>query len=407
VTSTRPRILIDGRLFTGTTGGVETVLIGLAQGLASVPFADLDISFVTYEGHDGWLRPHVGAGVSIVTVPPPRRATPGVRKLLGPAFGPLRRVRRAIRRTNTRIPTDLVMDGLAADLVHFPHQGPGRITAPFIYQPHDLQHLHLPQFFTPEELRRRETYYGPLCRAAARVVVGTSWVKSDIIDNYGVDASHINVIPLAPVAGAGHPGVRPPWLPANYLLYPAAFWPHKNHARLIEALALTATDHPDVELVLTGAAVADGTDVVAAAATFGVASRVHLAGFLSEDDLATAYAHARAVVVPTLFEAGSFPIWEAFSRGIPVACSTVTSLPRQVGDAAVLFDPLSVPAIAAAISLVWSDDALRATLVAKGSARVAAFSWEDTARRYVALYRLLTSVATEADERLLAEEPKI
>jgi glycosyltransferase involved in cell wall biosynthesis len=227
------------------------------------------------------------------------------------------------------------------------------------------------------------------------------------VKQYSVAPENVTVIPLAPVTALTPAGDGLAWLPANYMLYPAAFWPHKNHARLLEALRVLRESHGDAELVLTGDPVEAGTDVAARAAALGLSDYVHIAGFLSESDLATVYSHARLVVVPTLFEAASFPIWEAFSRGVPVACSTVTALPRQVADAAVLFDPLDVNEMAAAITRAWSDAELRTSLVARGAARVAEFSWAETARRFVALYRVLTGVETSADVALLAETPKL
>ena len=159
--------------------------------------------------------------------------------------------------------------------------------------------------------------------------------SDDLVTAFGLARDRVTVIPLAPLAPI-RPTPTPP-LPANYLYYPAAPWPHKNHARLVAAFASFAATRPDANLVLTGARVESSVDVMAVAEAIILAHRVHALGYLSEGALAGVYAHARAVVVPTLFESASFPIWEAFQRGVPVACSTVTALPRQVGDAALLF----------------------------------------------------------------------
>jgi len=358
---------------------------------------------VTLPGHHDWLDSHIGPQDSCFDVTPPKLTALASR--LGPLEGPARRLRRAARAAFPRVRRDGQMDLARADLVHFVHQAPGWVASPFIYQPHDLQHLHMPEMFTRAELRRRAAFYAPLCRAAARVVVGTSWVKDDIIASFGLAPDSVTVIALAPLATT-RPTPAPP-LPANYLYYPAAPWPHKNHERLIAAFAIFASTRPDANLVLTGARVASGVDVTAVAAAHGVAHRVHALGYLSEGTVAAVYAQARAVVVPTLFESASFPIWEAFQRGIPVACSTVTALPRQVGDAALLFDPLDVPAIASALRQIWDDTALRTKLVERGHYRVAEFSWAETARRYVALYRTLLGCASAADTALLAEEPRL
>jgi glycosyltransferase involved in cell wall biosynthesis len=263
----------------------------------------------------------------------------------------------------------------------------------------------MPEFFSKETLTRRETFYGPLCRAAAKVVVGTSWVKDDVVAKFGLEPSKVVVIPLAPVSTVVPSTTRPPGLPEAYLLYPAAAWPHKNHARLLQAFRLVSDLHPDANLVFTGART--GIDLAPAVRDLGLEDRVRVLGYLPEQELAAVYQDARGVVVPTLFESASFPIWEAFERGVPVACSSVTALPRQVGDAAIVFDPYDVDAIASAMTQLWTDEELRRELVAKGRIRVAEFSWLDTARRFLALYREIGGVATAADRSLIAQEPKI
>ncbi len=400
----RLRIAIDARLPPGSAGGIETFVAGLAEGLALVPHDDLDIVFMTLRGSHDWLDSHIGLQDSWFDVAPPTLAT--VASRLGPLEQPARRLRRAARAAFPRIQRDGQMDLARADLVHFTHQFSGWVASPFIYQPHDLQHLHMPEMFSRAELRRRAAFYAPLCRAAARVVVGTSWVKDDLTAAFELDPALVTVIALAPLATMP-PTTTGPVLPADYLYYPAAPWPHKNHRRLIAAFADFAATRPEANLVLTGALIVNGVDLVAEASAAGVADRVHTLGYLPEDELAAVYTHARAVIVPTLFESASFPIWEAFQRGVPVACSTVTALPRQVGDAAILFDPLSTSAITAAMARLWDDAKLQSVLVERGKSRVADFSWADTARRYLALYRTLLGCASATDAALLAEEPRL
>jgi alpha-1,3-rhamnosyl/mannosyltransferase len=73
-------------------------------------------------------------------------------------------------------------------------------------------------------------------------------------------------------------------------------------------------------------------------------------------------------------------------RGLAVACSNASSLPEIAGDAALLFDPLSVADIAAAVDRLLADDALRADLAARGRERAAGYSWQRTADGTLAAY---------------------
>ena len=77
---------------------------------------------------------------------------------------------------------------------------------------------------------------------------------------------------------------------------------------------------------------------------------------------------------------------EAFAEGIPVACSSATSLPEYAGDAALLFEP-TVNGIVDALTQMHLDGKLRDELLKRGNERRTRFSWDSLGRRYRALYR--------------------
>ena len=78
----------------------------------------------------------------------------------------------------------------------------------------------------------------------------------------------------------------------------------------------------------------------------GLSEQVHHLGYVEQDDLHAIYRLATALVMPSLFESVSIPIYEAFQVGTPVAASGILAIPQQVGDGGLLFDPQSVPSIA-------------------------------------------------------------
>ena len=257
------------------------------------------------------------------------------------------------------------------------------------------QHLHLPEFFEPAAIRIRETTYRQLCEQASMVAVATDWVKRDIVRQYGLPDEKVEVIPLAPILGA-YPAPGPGdlaatsrrlSLPDRFVLYPALTWEHKNHIALLEALAELNADGLRVPLVCSGSLTDHHARIAERATQLGVAGQVTWVGFIPTATLRCLYGLASAVVVPTLFEAASAPVWEAFQAGVPVACSTVTSLPEQVRDAAILFDPRDVSGMAAAVRRLWTDPDLADALVARGHERIAALSWDRTARTFRDHYR--------------------
>ena len=112
------------------------------------------------------------------------------------------------------------------------------------------------------------------------------------------------------------------------------------------------------------------------------------------------------MLIPSKFEAASFPLWEAFLAGVPAACARVTSLPAQAGDAALLFDPDDVDEIGATLLRLWSDAGLRSTLASRGRKAVQAFTWSRTAALFRAHYRRIAGrPLTEEDVRLLSAPP--
>ena len=132
----------------------------------------------------------------------------------------------------------------------------------------------------------------------------------------------------------------------------------------------------------------DHYDGIAARITeLGLTEQVRFLGRVDERSLVALYEAAKFLVVPTLFEAVSFPILEAFAEGLPVACANVTSLPEQVGDAGLIFDPRDEEAIAQALLAMHTDAELRRDLVARGSQRTKFCSWTATAEHYRSIYR--------------------
>ena len=80
--------------------------------------------------------------------------------------------------------------------------------------------------------------------------------------------------------------------------------------------------------------------------------------WLEQEDLEGLYAAAAAFVFPSLYEGFGLPVLEAMRRGVPVACSDRSTLPEVAGDAALLFDPERVQAIADALTRLLDDDGL-------------------------------------------------
>lgn len=266
------------------------------------------------------------------------------------------------------------IDGRAYDVVHRPFTtGVPRITgAPSVVSLLDVQHHELPDMFGRAERRLRAWAYDRAARDADRVITISEHARRGIVEHVGVPAERIDVIGLGidherfTEAGPARDDL------GDYVLYPANLWPHKNHARLLEAWRAV----PDLTLVLTGQ-------------TYGpppTGERVVHLGHVPADALPALYRGARAVVFPSLFEGFGVPVLEAMACGVPVAASDRGALGEIAGDAALLFDPQRPEAIADAVLRITGDKPLRARLRAAGLERARRFTWEDAADRHLEVY---------------------
>jgi len=307
-----------------------------------------------------------------------------------------------------------MLERAGVDVVHFVNQGGFRTQLPSIYHPHDLQHRHLPDLFSADEIAYREAWYGELSDQAAMIAVASSWTKADVVRELGIAPEKVHVVPWAAplgifdVVSGGAGSSIAASLPSDFVLYPAQTWPHKNHVGLVRAIGiLRRSISLDVPVVFTGRQTEHAGIIEEEIADAGVSDLVTWTGFVEPEVLSSIYRRARAVVIPTKFEAASAPLWEAFAAGIPAACSRVTSLPEQAGNAALLFDPEDPAEIADAVRRLWSDAELRSTLASRGVARVSRFTWRETAERFRAHYRRLAGRTLTADDLDLLTAPPV
>ena len=265
------------------------------------------------------------------------------------------------------------------DVVHYALTVPlPRTTAATVVTLHDIQHRDLPDFFGPARRSFRRIAYDRAARIADAVIVTSEFVRTRAIERLGLTSDRIHVIPLAIDHTLFRPGdeEREP-----FILYPARPWPHKNHPRLFEAFATLRATRPKLRLVLTGGGLERLGQLPEGVESLGV---------VPTTELASLYRRAACLVYPSLYEGFGLPPLEAMASGCPVAAADVGAIPEVCGDAAALFDPTDVEAIAAGI---LETDTRRDELVERGLARAAQFTWEETARQHEAVYVAASTAA--------------
>ncbi|MFY1631807.1 glycosyltransferase [Solwaraspora sp. WMMB335] len=372
------RIRIDASaIVPERSAGVESFAYGLVSGLAAG--AD-EVEVIVVAGTAERWRQRTGpAPVRWREVQQPFtaiRQSGGLRRWVPgwvSSSAPARRAVAALRQRANPVPTD------DAVTIYPFHRVPVR-AARSVLVLHDLR-VFQDEFRSAADqaLIRRN-----VARAAA-VVVSWPHPYQQVRELFGQARGRTALIPLP----AFHP--RPAGLPARsepgLLLYPSATARHKNHRTLLAAVAQL----PEVRLVCPGPLVdPQATQLRRRAAEPDLAGRVSFTGFVSEGELTALFSRADAVVVPSLWEAASGAIFEAFSWGLPVACADVAPLRAQVefaGGDVCFFDPHSPRSIRDAIRRLRRERRRYAEASALAGHRLAGRTWADTAADYAAVCR--------------------
>lgn len=261
---------------------------------------------------------------------------------------------------------DILIKKYNIDIIHFPYQRyidkPGIKSITTL---HDVQELYFPQFFTSEERAFRAVHYKAALEKSDVVVVSYKHIKLDLIKFFQIPEEKIHVVLL---------DMQDLWfqdlkltdekyldsydIPQDFLLYPAATWEHKNHLGLLKALKLI--EHKQINIVFTGHLTEHyRKSILPYIKKTGLIEQVKFVGLVSKECLYELYSHSRGVVIPTLYEAGSFPLMESILMGIPVICSNITSLPETIGHEDFIFDPKNLQDMGEKLQKIWSDEDFR------------------------------------------------
>jgi len=356
-------IAIDAMSITfGVSGGVEVYMKALIQALLSLN--DIEVVIACRESQLVELRRLFGSNVGYYSFS--RR----------PAFHIAAKANAIIRRGHDQehaghVPASFsrLLEETGAQILHSPVQifSCFDFNVPSVFHLHDLQHLHFPENFSAGDIDARNRLYGRSADLADAIVATSDFVRDDIISRMGVPARKVVKIPATwdPKVEAGltrfsvEDAAAKYRLPSLFGFYPAQFWPHKNHQRLVEALAIVRAKAPqfDFKLVLSGNRVHSGwPDVESKVKQHKLEQHVQFLDFVPFEHLAAIYRSATFCVMPSIFEASSYAVIEAQVLGCPVMCARTTSLPELVeGGAGILFDPFDPDDIAAKM-LHWLNN---------------------------------------------------
>lgn len=373
------------------TGGTFQYARTLAHALAESLRPDIRVVALCPTGTE-WESICAGMGVECRTVEGPSPAQRVAGKVLR-TLGARGTTGRNLMSRFT--PLGRALDALDAELCiytqyeHFSYE----LATPSLIPIHDLMHRYESRFAENRAYVDPDRFFSLICNGARGILVDSRVGREQLIESYGPFDAAVHVLPYIPPDNVLDTSLLEPdprldevlaSLPEKFLFYPAQFWEHKNHIRLIDAVMAAAERYPDIHLVLAGSPKNHYESVLRHIRESGAGDRVTLLGYISDHAKVEVYRRARALVMPTFYGPTNIPPLEAFVLGCPVATSRIYGVPEQLGDAALLFDPESTDEMRTCIERLWDDDDLVADLVARGAehartwgrAQFAARLWE-------------------------------
>jgi alpha-1,3-rhamnosyl/mannosyltransferase len=334
-----PLVVIDADVLGRRRTGDETYVLNLLRALAP-------------------LAPEAGLRLAAVTRQP-ELVPEGIEPVeLGTA-------RQELRMTLT-LPR--LLRRLDASLAHFQYALPLALPCSAVVTIHDLSFERDPSLMSRKDRLVFRRVVPRAARRAKRVLTVSERTRRDLQELYGIPAAKIVVTPN---------GVDPIFTPSDkvlqgfdYVLMVGAVQERKN-----PLAALAAADAAGLPLVVAGPA----KDETLARELERRGARV--AGYVAEDELVELYRGAACLIQPSRFEGFGLPVLEAMACGTPVVAVPEPALREVAGDAA-----------------VWAEEdelgdgirravAERDRLVVAGLERARLFSWEETARRTLAVYK--------------------
>lgn len=298
-----------------------------------------------------------------------------------------------------QIQSPRILRRLNADLAHFPNFNiPLRYRGRFVVTIHDLIYLNfkninrskvLPSLYHLKDLVMRYVLHQAIIRSA-HIISPSNFVREQVIEHFKISPKKITTIYEATEKPQAKPRVSLEKfnITKPYILYVGAAYPHKNLERLILAFGKLTTDYMlDYQLVIAGRKSAFHDSLEQHVSEANLSDKIIFTNYVSDSELAGLYNSATIYSFPSLSEGFGLPGLEAMSYDLPVASSNATCLPEVYGDAAAYYNPRDVNDMARVMAELIAHPDQQEELRKKGHKQVKKYSWNETARQTLAVYK--------------------
>lgn len=285
------------------------------------------------------------------------------------------------------VPGNPAIDWIASgvDVFHVSNQvrnPPSKL--PLTATVHDLTCWLMPELHTAANVRADRSFAERVLKRARRLISVSENTSQDAIRILGIDPDRIEVI----YSGVSDTyfTAKPAPAPKPYVLFVGTIEPRKNVDTLLDAWHMVRPGIREAFDLLIIGATGWGSERTLARLNASEKS-VRYRGYVDESELPGITAGAMAFVYPSLYEGFGFPVAQAMACGVPVVTSNNSCLPEIAGRGALLVDPRSPAAIAAALDQVLTSPSLSAYISGEGRLRAENYRWSACARRSLDFFR--------------------
>lgn len=222
----------------------------------------------------------------------------------------------------------------------------------------------LPEVIYNNEYESREWYYEKVLQKAFAIFCESETGKKELCSYKRINPERVFVIPMFPgniidlkLTAHEEQAVleRFNLTAKDFFIYPAQFWPHKNHYNLVVSFKTFNQKYPNVKLVLSGGDKGNLGYIKNIVKELGLSEHVLFPGFISNAELYTFYKNAISLVMPTLIGPTNMPPLEARQLGCRIICSDLPGHRESFGEGPIYVNPLDRRAIFEAMEKCYSE----------------------------------------------------
>ena len=294
-----------------------------------------------------------------------------------------------------------VLHRIKPDVLHVPaFAAPIGWNGPLVMTVHDLAFLSMPQQSSLYARLYWQYMLKESVKRAQRIITVSEQTREDLISHWSIEEERVQIIHNALRASLRYDSIsekekqqmRQRYGGGRYLLHSGRIMPRKNVETLVEAFFQLAPRVPDLNLVLAGGAGHGSAEVLQQIEGSPYRKRIHLPGWVPEQEMGSLYAGASALVVPSKHEGFGLPALEAMACGTPVVANPEAASREIAGEAVLRVDCSSATPLADGMLQILTDEALRTRLIQQGKQQVRPYTSEACAEATLRVYQQAVEV---------------